>query len=74
MCGGPSGTANLRMPPLTRSSGGGADVGEGTAVGGVNGVAVGPGVDVGAGVDVPTVAVAVGTDGTDVDVDLLLEH
>ena len=62
------------MPPRTRSSGGGADVGDGTAVGGVNGVAVGPGVDVGAKVDASTVAVAVGTDGTGVDAELLLEH
>ena len=68
------------MPPRTRSSGGGADVGEGTAVGGANGLTVGPGVDVGdgarveAGLDDVEVAVAVETGGTDVAAELLSEH
>ena len=61
------------MPPRTRSSGGGADDGEGTAVGGANGVAVGPGVHAGVGGRVD-VAVVVGRGGTGVDVELLLEH
>ena len=61
------------MPPRTRLSGGVADVGEGTAVGGANGVAVGPGVDAGVGGRVDVV-VAVGTGGTGVDVELLLDH
>jgi len=61
------------MPPRTRSSGGAADVEEGTAVGVANGVAVGPRVDVGVGAKVD-VEVVVGAGGTSVDVELLSEH
>ena len=65
--GGPSGTANRRIPPRNRLSGGGAVVGDGMAVGVTNGVAVGPGVGdgvgagVGAGVDVGVAGMAVGS-------------
>jgi hypothetical protein len=61
------------MPPPTRSPGGAADVGEGTAVGGANGVTVGPGVDVGVGGKID-VDVELGTGGTSFDVELFSEH